>query len=413
MFEKIERIMIILVVSASALITGCKPSDNYQANTELNHIVKNAMIKDCVPAASLAIIDHDKTIYLRSYVNPHYSKLRVTPNTKFQAGSVSKAVTAFATLLLVDQGKLKLDQDVNRQLKSWKIPGNKFTTKNGVTVREILSMTSGLSVHGFAGYSRTKTLPTLLQILDGRPPANSKPIRVKFIPGSTYAYSGGAFLVLQQLMVDVTGRAFLEIMEQLLLQPLGMSHSLYTKALGMALWPNAVPGFHSMKFAHGDMVKGAWHNYPELAAGSLWSTPHDLALFVINIMNSYKGYKGGLLSKQLAREMLTRQKSSAFGLGVIIHGHGKTLSFVKNGRNLGYVSTIIGFPNTGQGAVLMINSQGNLAFMRDVIRKIAKIYSWPRLQANRVTKPIGFEDKFVLSMLVASTKTEVGKKHKS
>lgn len=388
------------LINASVYANMC----DCKISIKLDQFIKRTELEYHVPAASLAIIEHNKISYLKTYVNPHYSRLRVTPNTMFQAASASKAVTAFAALLLINQGKVKLDLDVNRQLKSWLIPDNAFTSKSKVTARQILSMTSGLSVHGFAGYSKGEKLPTLLQILDGMLPANSEPIRVKFIPGSSYAYSGGGFLVLQQLMQDATNTTFSNIMTKLLLKPLEMNHSLYTRALRKNLWPDAVPGFHSMGFAHGAMVKGGWHNYPELAAGSLWSTPHDLALFIINVMKSYKGYRNGLLPKQLAREMLTRQKNSAFGLGVIIHGHGKTLSFAKDGRNLGYVTTIIGFPNTGQGAVLMINSQGNLPFVRDVIREIAALYNWPKLKLDEITKPIGFEDKFVLSLLPIETK---------
>jgi CubicO group peptidase (beta-lactamase class C family) len=109
----------------------------------------------------------------------------------FQAGSISKPVAALGALRLVEDGRLSLDDDVNRRLKGWKLPENDFTKDEKVTLRRILSHSAGLTVHGFPGYAVGAPLPTLVEILDGVKPANTSAIRVDLIPGSTNRYSGG------------------------------------------------------------------------------------------------------------------------------------------------------------------------------------------------------------------------------
>ena len=128
----------------------------------------------------------------------------VTPTTLFQAASISKPVTATAMLRLVERGTLDLDANVNRYLTSWKVPDNKFTATEKVTLRRIVSHTAGLTVHGFPGYSPTDPMPTVVQVLNGKKPANTGPVRVDTTPGTISRYSGGGTTIMQQLLVDVT-----------------------------------------------------------------------------------------------------------------------------------------------------------------------------------------------------------------
>jgi hypothetical protein len=102
----------------------------------------------------------------------------VAPNTLYQAASLSKFVAAVGAMKLVEQGRLSLDSDVNNALTSWHVPANEFDAEHKVTLRELLSMTGGINVPGYAGYERSAKLPTPLQILDGAPPANSPPVEV-------------------------------------------------------------------------------------------------------------------------------------------------------------------------------------------------------------------------------------------
>ena len=116
-------------------------------------------------------------------------------------------MTALAVLRLAEQHKLDLDADVNQYLKSWKIPKNRFTDQKTVTLRELLSHTAGATVHGFGGYAAGQPVPTLVQVLNGVSPAHSAPIRIDAVPGSRFRYAGGNYVIIQQILIDVTGEA--------------------------------------------------------------------------------------------------------------------------------------------------------------------------------------------------------------
>src|SRR6185503_12487962 len=188
------------------------------------------------PGVSIALINDGKIEWARGYgVLEAGTKEPVTPETLFQAASISKSLTAMVALRLVEQGQLDLDSDVNKRLVSWKVPENDFTKDQKVTVRRLLAHTAGVTVPGFLGYPSDKPLPELRQILEGEKPANSAPIRVDMTPGAKFRYSGGGYVILQQLMMDVTGKPFPELMQTMFLQKLGMTHSTFQQPLSPAL----------------------------------------------------------------------------------------------------------------------------------------------------------------------------------
>ena len=199
-----------------------------------------------VPGVSIAGLDGGKLDWGRGFgLTERNGDKPVTPETLFQAASLSKPVAAIVALHLVDQGKLKLDEDVNLKLRSWKVPDNGFTVTEKVTLRRLLNHSAGLTVHGFAGYAQGQPVPSLLQVLDGAKPANSAAVRVDMLPGSKWRYSGGGYVLMQQLVMDVTGKPFPQIAQEIVLGPLGMSHSTFEQPLPTALEGNAATGHRS------------------------------------------------------------------------------------------------------------------------------------------------------------------------
>jgi CubicO group peptidase (beta-lactamase class C family) len=325
-----------------------------------------------VPGMSIAIIQDGKIVVARGYgvVQAGANKM-VNHLTRFQAASISKPVAGLASLLLVMQGKLKLDDDLDKSLVAWHIPANMFTKKKAVALRNVLTHSAGFTVHGFNGYAPGEALPSLLQILDGKPPANSAAIRVDFVPGSKSRYSGGGFCVLQQDMLDVTKKAFPKLMHDLVLGPLEMNNSSYEQPPSKATENAAAVGHQN-----GNPVAGKWHIYPEMAAAGLWTTPTDLAHYVIGVQRSRNGAKGGILSVDLATQMLTRQIDD-WGLAVALAGNGKSLSFNHGGVNFGFECRLIGFAATGQGAVIMTNANNAGGLMDEMMQSMRTEYSWP------------------------------------
>ncbi len=235
-------------------------------------------------------------------------------------------------LHLVDEGKLSLDEDVNLKLRSWKVPENEFTAKEKVTLRRLLNHSAGLTVHGFAGYAADEPVPSLLDLLDGKKPANSAPIRVDILPGTQHRYSGGGYEVMQQLVMDVTGKSFPELAQEFVLGPLGMTRSTYRQPLPSDLEANAAAGHRG----DGAMLKGRWHTYPEMAAAGLWTTPSGLARVVLEIQ------KGGgrVLKPATQREMLT-QVLGDYGLGFCLAETEGHKSFAHGGSNEGFQCMLI------------------------------------------------------------------------
>jgi CubicO group peptidase (beta-lactamase class C family) len=187
----------------------------------------------------------------------------VTPQTLFQAASLSKPVAALAALRLVEQGKLALDQDVNERLTSWKVPENEFTKGEKVTLRRLLSHSAGLTVSGFPGYSAGAPVPELVQVLDGQKPANTAAIRADVVPGTIWRYAGGGYTVMQQLLMDVAGRPFPSLLAELVLRPLGMRTA---PTSNRSRKPGARRGWQP---PHRQASCPAATTYPEMAAAGL------------------------------------------------------------------------------------------------------------------------------------------------
>lgn len=333
------------------------------------------------PGISIAVINDYKVEWAQGFgFLENGGNIPVTAETIFQAGSISKPVSAMAALRLVQEGKLLLDEDVNQKLTSWKVPENQFTKEQKVTLRRIISHTAGVTVRGFDGYAANQPMPALLQVLNGEKPANSAPIRVDVQPNTQSRYSGGGFTVMQRLMIDVTGKPFQEFMQETVLQKLNMKHSTFAQPLPDRLRPMAAIGHLSS----GEKLNGNWHSYPEMAAAALWSTPADLAQFAIEIQKSHLGRSNKILSKDITEQMLTPQLGG-MGLGIGLKGSPVPFRFSHSGSTEGYNCLLIGFMNSGKGAVVMTNSDNGNDLIMEVMRAIAEEYDWPDLQPEKRT----------------------------
>ena len=332
------------------------------------------------PGVSVAVINGGKIEWARGYgVLETGGSAPVTPRTLFQAASLSKPVAALAALRLVEQGKLALDQDVNARLTSWKMPGNDFTGTEKVTLRRLLSHSGGLTVSGFPGYSAGAPVPALVEILDGHTPANTAAIRADVVPGTIWRYSGGGYTVMQQLLTDVTGRPFPLLLEEMVLQPAGMKDSSYDQPLPESRRAVAASGHR----ADGSVLPGRFHTYPEMAAAGLWTTPTDLARFLIEIQQALQG-KSKVLTAATASEMVTVQKGS-YGLGLGLEGAGPSASFGHGGSNAGFKCQMAAFFEGGRGAVVMTNGDQGGRLASEILRAVAAEYDWPARRPRQKT----------------------------
>lgn len=323
-----------------------------------------------VPGVSIAVIHNGQIEWARGFGVAKLGGPAVTPETLFQAASISKSVTALGVMHLVQAGKLDLDKDVNQYLKTWKVPENQFTASKKVTLRELLSHTAGMTVHGFPGYASDAQVPTVVQVLNGEKPANTPAIRVDTVPGTIWRYSGGGYVVTQQLLEDVTGQPFPKIMRDTVLGPAGMTHSTYEQPLPKSRMAEvAIPYGED-----GQPIAGGPHTYPEMAPAGLWTTPSDLARFAIEVQKALAGKSNKVISSATARQMLTPVMNH-YGMG-LGSGGSKEHYFTHGGANEGYRCNFVAYEN-GDGVVVMTNSDNGGRLAEDIIRTIAAEYNWP------------------------------------
>jgi CubicO group peptidase (beta-lactamase class C family) len=279
-------------------------------------------------------------------------------------------------LALVERGKLRLDEDANLRLKSWRIPDGEFTRSERVTLRRLLSHTAGMPDIGYIGYGEGREIPTLVQVLDGVKPANTAPTRVVGPPGAKWDYSGAGYTVLQQLMIDAAGKPFPDLMRELVFDKLGMTRSTFEQPLPERFAAAAARGHQP----NGARYGARWNVYPEMAAAGLWTTPSDLARFAIELQRAKRGRSRKVLSQTMATHMLTVQPAggqpSGWGLGVALTGEGRALRFSHSGGTLSFVCNLAAYPETGQGAVVMINSRAR-GLYEEIFRALAAEYGWP------------------------------------
>ncbi len=326
-----------------------------------------------VPGVSIAVVEDGRIAWARGFgVTVAGTSDPVTPATLFQAASISKPIAATAMLRMVDEGALDLDTPVNRYLGSWKLPDNRFTTEEQVTLRRLASHGAGLTIHGFPGYRPGDPIPSVPEILDGSGSANTEAVRVDTIPGSVWRYSGGGVTIEQLILTDVTGEPFPALMNRLVLGPAGMTSSTFEQPLPVSRRSAAAAGHRS----DGTTIPGRWHVYPEMAAAGLWTTPTDLLRWAIEIAASRAGQSTKLLSRPLAEEMLRPQKGTS-GLGPTLGGRGAGFHFGHGGSNAGFRARLIYFPETGQGAAVMTNGDGGDPLLREILLSIGAAYDWP------------------------------------
>ncbi|MCC6131329.1 MAG: serine hydrolase [Acidobacteria bacterium] len=353
-----------------------------------------------VPGVSIAVIHNGEIEWARGFGVTRVGGPPVTPDTLFQAASISKPVAALAVLRLVDSGKLKLDSDVNQYLKTWKLPENSFTEQTKVTLRGLLSHTAGLTVHGFAGYASDAPVPTVPQVLNGEKPANSAPVRVDTKPGTIWRYSGGGYVVAQQLLQDVTRKPFPTLMRDSVLTPLGMTRSTYEQPL-----PKSRTGEVAMPYqADGQPVPGGPHIYPEMAPAGLWTTPSDLARYAIEVQRSFAGTSNRVLSPAMARQMLTPGLNH-HGLGPSVGGSAKRPYFTHGGANEGYRCNLIAYIE-GDGIVIMTNGSNGSQLASEILRTVAREYDWPDFQP--VERSVAKVDTELLDRYVGSYQLNPG-----
>jgi CubicO group peptidase (beta-lactamase class C family) len=352
---------------------GISPAIQVRGREAERFSIQDRMAFYDVPGVSVAVLDGGRIAWAKGYgVKDADTGEPVTPQTLFQAASISKPVAATAALRLVGEGLLDLDAPVNDYLKGWRIPDNAFTREHPVTLRHILTHTGGLTVHGFPGYAIGEEIPSTVEVLDGSGPANTDPIRVDTIPGSLWRYSGGGYTIMQKLLEDVTGEPFPQVLREEVLDPVGMGLSSYEQPLP----PDRAEYAASSHLSDGTGGDGKWHIYPEMAAAGLWTNPTELATLAMELQASYHGDEGRVLTPEMTRAMFT-PVLGGYGLGFGVQGEGEEGRFSHGGSNYGFKAQFLAFMEGGRGVFVMTNGDRGSALAQEITLAVAREHGWP------------------------------------
>lgn len=342
-----------------------------------------------VKGLSVAVISNYKMEWAKGYGWADSAEKRpVTSETLFQAGSISKSLNSIGVLKLVQDRKLDLYTDINYYLKSWKFPYDSNSKGKKITLINLLSHTAGLNVHGFPGYAVGDSLPTLIQVLNGTPPANTPAIRSAFEPGLRYQYSGGGTTISQLIVQDVSGQPYDEYMWKNVLQPLGMLNSSYTQPPSSSRQKQLATAY----YADGKQVKGKYHIYPEQAAAGLWTNPTDLSKYIIETQLSMEERSSKVLRMEWARLRVTPYIDSVAALGVFIPVIGGQKYFNHNGQDEGFTAVYYGSMEGGNGVVVMCNSDDG-SILNEVVNSVASVYGWKDFYKPVIKKPVAVSEE--------------------
>lgn len=366
----------------NGLVEFTSPGDLFQARGAESgsfRTLSERMKHYNTPGVSIAVIDDFAVDWAKAYgILKAGGEKPVAVNSYFEAASTSKLVTAAIVLHKVEKGILNLDEDINVYLKSWKLPENDLVRQRKVTLRLLLTHQAGMPATNFP-QKEGGGVPTLIQILKGESPAMNKPAVVECVPGTKWQYSNIGFVVIQQVLEDAIGRPFARIARETVFEPLGMNNSTFIYPLDPKLqadeaWPHDAEG----TLREPGMVLNAQ------AHGGLMTTPSDLALFTVELMQAYNGRSARLLSKEMARRMFSKVLDMdpalfgiplAEGLGVLLYGEGDDLVFAHPGGNApGMNCWLLGFPAKGRGAVVMTNGDRGEILAMEIISAVNREY---------------------------------------
>lgn len=323
-----------------------------------------------IPGVSVAVINDYEIAWAEGFgVADAERGVAMTRDTVLQAGSIAKPVTAMAALRFVERGALTLDADINASLNSWQLPASEFTTETPVTLRRLLAHTSGITPGGFGGYEPGAALPTLVQILNGAPPANSPAAIVQQRPNEAMQYSGLAYTIVQATLIDRSNETFPALMRENVLAPLRMNSSSFEQPAPRALAARLAAGYTY----DGSALEGRFRLHPEMAAAGLWTTPSDLAQIAIEMSLAREGRSTRVLSQAMAERMLTEEMNGS-ALGWMVGTDGM---FWHNGGTEGFRAHMRMFSARGDGIVLMSNSDNGNDLLAPITNAISTAYNWP------------------------------------
>ena len=342
-----------------------------------------ALATSSTPGLAVAFVHHGRVVWAAGYgVADRTTGQPVTATTRFQAASLSKPVTAWGVLRLVERGRIGLDEPIVGRLRRWRPPPSPFDA-DGITVRRLLSHTAGLSVHGYVGQTADRPPPSITASLAGET-GDGFPVELLEAPGQRWLYSGGGYSLAQLLVEQLTGHPFADYMQAEVLKPLGMTASSFRwSRTPQTARPHDADGGPVPDFA-----------FAEQAAAGLVTTAPDLARFLAGALAGPRGQPPGrgVLSPAGVRLALTAAPATdgrwGLGYGLGLTPGGDLLAY-HEGANRGWRAGLALLPDRRAGIALLANGDAGSAPIDAVVQQWLALASLNRVQASRPSARLG------------------------
>ncbi|MFT6389395.1 MAG: CubicO group peptidase (beta-lactamase class C family) [Cellvibrionaceae bacterium] len=280
-------------------------------------------------------------------------------DTLFATASMSKWVTAYAVMRLVERGQLDLDRPISIYLNRWNLPKGEFDNSQ-VTVRQLLSHTSGLADGlGFGDFLPDESLPTLVDSLNNPKASDGKQVSIALgsPPGSEWQYSGGGYLILQLIIEEVSGQSFKEFVQRSVFDTLEMTRSNYEYLQDYSNKSNSYD-------KNGNLA--IMYKYEASAATGLSSSLADLENFVL------ANVRGNAFDKQIRMQYISDMRvphgnklgADIWGLGVMLYAQTDSGDYVfgHDGANSPAINTSVRVnPDNSDAVIVLVSGNTSLA----------------------------------------------------
>lgn len=313
------------------------------------------------PGAAIAVIEQGELTLVSGYGFADTGAMEpMTPEHVFNAASISKAMTAWGVMRLVDQGRVDLDAPVNRYLQRWQLADSRYGTAAEVSVRRLLSHTAGISMPSTPGFRLPADVPSLVSVLDGDYENSTyaqagTAVAIRYPPGGEFSYSGGGYLILQLLIEDLTGQSFPDYMREHVLDPLGMTESQFG-------WDPEVSRGMATPYTRRGSEEDIFR-LPGHAASSLHTSARDIAKWLMAGAWTNTALRNQVLTDASYAAMLTpvventsnARELTSMGLGYFVETVGEETAAGHSGGNAGWRARILLSPDRGSGFAVLTN----------------------------------------------------------
>lgn len=346
------------------------PSPAEAVRTRFATAVPGLLERHRVEGAAVAVVEGGEVAWAEGYgLADVAAGRRVTPDTLFNAGSISKAVSAWGVMRLVERDLLDLDEPVASYLTRWRLPESEHDT-DGITLRRVLSHTAGLTMHSIPGFEASLPLPPLEAILSGDYEGSvyttaGTPVELFAAPGTAWRYSGAGFVLTELVVEERTLEPFADYMRREVLRPLGMTHSRYG-------WDESLRESAAVPY-DGAGRPCTTYRFSGAAGAGLYTSVVDLARFAA------AGLRGpgdgalpgrgvlapGTFAAMIEPVPLADGTPGRCGIAYFLAPSGAELREANHsGSNYGWQSLMVSLPDRGRAIAILCNSDNALPVLR-------------------------------------------------